>query len=136
MKVKPILLAIMLAMPLTASATPSDRLLDAICHVESRGKADAIGDGGKAVGAYQIHPAVVADVNRICGTAYTLEDRLDPAKAREICQAYLSHYGERAGGTDEAHARVWNGGPKGHKKRATVAYWNRVQRQLAKTRTA
>lgn len=127
---KPILLAIMLAMPLTASATPSDRLLDAICAVESGGKADAIGDNGKAVGAYQIHPAVVADVNRLTGSHYTLADRLNPAKSRAMCRAYLAHYGERAGGTDEAHARVWNGGPKGAKKAATVGYWKRVKARL------
>lgn len=124
---------LVLTLAATANAAPpSDRLLDAICAVESRGKADAIGDGGKAVGAYQIHPGVISDVNRICGTAYTLQDRLDPAKARDICRAYLSHYGERAGGTDEAYARVWNGGPKGAKKAATVAYWRRVKARLAK----
>lgn len=122
----------MLAMPLTAGASPSDRLLDAICAVESNGNANAIGDNGRAVGAYQIHPAVVADVNRLTGAHYTLADRLDPAKSRAMCRAYLAHYGERAGGTDEAHARTWNGGPKGAKKRATIAYWRRVKARLAK----
>lgn len=131
MKVKPILLAIMLAMPLTANAAPpSDRLLDAICAVESNGNANAIGDNGKAVGAYQIHPAVVTDVNRLTGSRYTIADRTDPAKARAMCRAYLTHYGERAGGTDEAHARTWNGGPKGAKKAATVGYWKRVKAKL------
>lgn len=127
-----ILIAILAPISLTAGATPSDRLLDAICAVESGGKADAIGDNGKAVGAYQIHPAVVADVNRLTGSRYTLADRLDPAKSRAMCLAYLAHYGERAGGTDEAHARTWNGGPKGAKKAATVAYWRRVKARLAK----
>ena len=124
-----ILIAILAPIPLHA-APPSDRLLDAICAVESSGNPHAIGDNGRAVGAYQIHPAVVADVNRLTGSHYTLADRTDPAKARAMCRAYLAHYGERAGGTDEAHARTWNGGPKGAKKAATVAYWRRVKARL------
>lgn len=127
---KAFILTLLLAPIAAHAAPPSDRLLDAICAVESNGKADAIGDHGKAVGAYQIHPAVVADVNRLTGSRYTLADRLDPAKSRDMCRAYLAHYGERAGGTDEAHARTWNGGPKGAKKAATVAYWRRVKARL------
>lgn len=124
---------LVLTLAATANAAPpSDRLLDAICAVESNGNANAIGDQGRAVGAYQIHPAVVADVNRLTGSRYTIADRLDPAKSRAMCRAYLAHYGERAGGTDEAHARTWNGGPKGAKKAATVAYWRRVKARLAK----
>jgi hypothetical protein len=42
-------------------------------------------------------------------------------------QGYWERYGAR---TDEHRARVWNGGPKGMKKAATVAYWNKVRREL------
>jgi hypothetical protein len=30
----------------------------------------------------------------------------------------------------EIVARKWNGGPRGHKKKATKIYWERVQKEL------
>lgn len=126
----PILLLLLLLAATPLAATPSERLLDALQTVESNGNANAIGDGGNAVGILQIHPCVVTDVNRIHGTRYTLSDRLDPAKARQIARLYLSHYCKTD--SDEANARTWNGGPKGAKKAATVAYWRRVKARLAK----
>ena len=101
------------------------RLLPAIEQVESGGKSDAVGDGGKAVGILQIHPIMVKDVNRILGEErYTLADRLDPAKSREMFRVYSDHY---AKGDAEKAARCWNGGPGGHKKSATLAYWGKVK---------
>jgi hypothetical protein len=105
------------------------RVLPAIEMVESSGRADAVGDGGKAVGILQIHPVMVADVNRILGEdRYTLADRLDPAKSREIFRVYSDHYAKC--GDAEKVARNWNGGPRGHRKAATVAYWAKVQRAM------
>ena len=40
-------------------------LMDAIEQVESGGNANAVGDGGAAIGAFQIHKIYVDDVNRI-----------------------------------------------------------------------
>ena len=37
-----------------------------------------------------------------------------------------------AGFNAEKIARIHNGGPKGYKKRATNAYWRKVQKVLAK----
>lgn len=111
------------------AAAPQDinRLIDAMCIVESGGMAHAVGDSGSAVGILQIHPVVVRDVNRILGReAFLLRDRLDPAKSRMMCWVYLSHYG----GSIEQMARKWNGGPNGHKKPATLAYWRKVKRVL------
>lgn len=120
------LILLLAATPLAAA--PSERLLDALQTVESGGNARAIGDGGKAVGILQIHPCVVSDVNRIHGTHYTLSDRLDPAKSREIARLYLSHYCKTD--SDEANARIWNGGPRGAKRKATLAYWKKVRAAL------
>ena len=39
-------------------------LISAIMAVESGGRDQAIGDGGRALGPLQIHKAVVVDVNR------------------------------------------------------------------------
>jgi hypothetical protein len=119
-----------------------EKLLDAICIVESNGKADAVGDNGKAVGAYQLHKIYVDDVNSFpevkkAGKHYTYEDRLDPEKSREITRWYLIHYGrvyQNSGKTLtlEVFARIHNGGPNGYKKKATEAYWVKVKAELDK----
>jgi hypothetical protein len=128
---------------LVSSCTPTakaseplnlDRLIPALEKVESNGNPDAIGDNGKAFGILQIWEVVIIDVNRAKGTAYTHADAFDPAKAREICRAYLSIYAtERRLGrkpTMEDAARIWNGGPNGYKKDATNKYWQKVAKAL------
>jgi hypothetical protein len=111
-----------------------DRLIPALERVESGGDPKAIGDGGKALGILQIWEVVIIDVNRAKGTSYTHEDAFDPEKARAICRAYLSIYcTERRLGrkpTMEDAARIWNGGPNGFKKAATVKYWHKVKAAL------
>lgn len=117
---------------LSLAAGRADRyqtLLPAIEQVESGGKSDAVGDGGKAVGILQIHPIMVKDVNRILGEdRYTLADRLDPAKSREMFRVYSEHYSK--GASDEVIARRWNAGPKGDKKPATLTYWAKVKAKM------
>ena len=115
---------------LSLSASPSEKLIDALVHVESRGEVHAIGDNGKAVGPLQIHKEVVDDVNKAYGTNYTYEDRKSIDKSREICRRYLLLHGGR-NATNEKYARIWNGGPGGHRKRSTSKYWVKVRRRLA-----
>jgi soluble lytic murein transglycosylase-like protein len=106
-------------------------LLAALVAVESSGNPFAVGDGGKAVGALQIHPAVVADVNRIAGTSYTLSDRLSREKSIAMAKVYLAHYcGPNP--SPERVARTWNGGPSGHHKPATLNYWRKVKAAMAR----
>ena len=133
------ILAILLgirACAVTASAQPLnvDRLLPALERVESAGNPSAVGDGGRALGILQIWDVVITDVNRAKGTTYTHRDALDPVKARAICRAYLSIYctPRRLGRqpTMEDAARIWNGGPNGHRKASTVKYWQKVARAL------
>ncbi len=106
-------------------------LMPVLASVESGNNPNAVGDGGKAVGIYQIHPGYVQDVNRIARTAYTLDDRKDPVKAAEMVTIYLTHYGERyvrITGNEinlEALARMHNGGPNGWKMQATESYWKK-----------
>ncbi len=117
-----------------------DNLLDAIEWVESRGDADAVGDNGDAVGAYQIHKIYVDDVNRILikalrePTLYSFDHRYDPEYSRMMVEIYLSHYGtyERLGraATLEDMARIHNGGPNGWKKPSTEAYWELVKMRM------
>lgn len=105
------------------------RLLPAIEFVESGGRSDAVGDGGRAVGVLQIHPVMVAECNRIVGRAeFTLADRLSPARSREMFRVYVSRHAR--GASDEVVSRRWNGGPKGDAKAATLPYWRKVSSRM------
>jgi len=122
---------------LAAAAPPpsgydTDRILDAIRQVETGGERDpanAVGDGGKAIGPFQIHRAYWQDAvewDPSIGGKY--EDCKKEAYARRVVIAYLSRYCNSW--TDETVARIHNGGPKGHKRSSTIGYWKRVQRVL------
>ena len=100
-------------------------LLDAIAHVESNNNPDAVGDNGRAVGSYQIHRRYWQDGIRILGVDWKYRDARDPQKARQIVRAYLRYYGKGKSLLDMA--RIHNGGPKGHKKKATLAYSRKVE---------
>jgi soluble lytic murein transglycosylase-like protein len=114
---------------LTMSALPVRAgLWEAVCAVESGGNPRAVGDGGKAVGIAQIHPILVKDVNRFAGTKYTLNDRFNPAKSKEMFNLYVEHYGK--GRSVQFKARLWNGGPKLATQGATLAYWRKIQSKL------
>lgn len=103
-------------------------LWEAVCRVESGGNALAIGDKGRAAGIAQIWGRTVADINRFAGTKYTLNDRFDPVKSKEMFTLYTEHYGK--GRSLEYKARIWNGGPQGAYKSATLAYWRKIQSKL------
>ena len=105
-----------------------ERLLDAIAKVESRGNPATVGDGGRAVGVYQIHRSYWADGTRILGVDWDYRDARDPHKARQVVRAYLSHYGRGKALLDMA--RIHNGGPKGDEKEATLAYARKIEQVL------
>lgn len=116
------------------------KLLTALIAVESSGNDSALGDNGNSHGCLQIGWAVVADVNkareRRGAPAFTFpKDTYDRTKAKAICREYLNIYctEKRLGRepTQEDAARMWNGGPNGHKKVATEKYWAKVQRELS-----
>ena len=109
--------------------TTLSNLISALIIVESSGNDLAIGDNGRAVGPLQIHRGVVQDVNRFTGSHYRWESMTNRAQARAVCEAYLTHYGK--GKSTEEQARIWNGGPQGHKKKqATEVYWNKVKQHI------
>ena len=107
-------------------------LLAALIVVESGGNDLAIGDHGRAIGALQIHAAVVADVNRIHKTRFRHADMHDRAKAVRVASLYIATYAP--GASPEVQARVWNGGPRGASKAATLGYWARVKREMGGAR--
>ena len=112
-------------------------LIDALIHVESRGNDSAVGDrhlvGNEAVGALQIRPIMVREVNRILkiqksDIRFKLKDRFDRQKTIEMFLVWKNYH--HPDGDFEKIARNWNGGPKGYKKSRTEKYWNKVQKQL------
>jgi hypothetical protein len=102
-------------------------LLSALIQIESGGNDQAKGRHGE-LGALQIKPILVRDVNRIMGTHYAHSQVTNRAVSTFIATAYLSHYGKNL--SDESLARIWQGGPVGHKKSSTRAYARRVMREL------
>lgn len=125
-----------LAIPTTAQAQTWDTFLDAIQAVETGSEKDpneAVGDNGKALGAYQIHKVYWQDaVERnpeLKARGY--EAVKDPAYARLVIRAYMARYAPKEASW-EVLARIHNGGPKGHRKDCTKAYWAKVQEALRK----
>lgn len=112
-------------------------LIPALIQVESNGDSKAVGDGGKALGQLQIWDVVVQDVRRIAKRNDLVHhDAYDRQLSQYMCVVYLTHYGKhyvRTTGrpcTYEVLARMWNGGPKGYTKQATVKYWAKVQAHM------
>jgi hypothetical protein len=113
-------------------------LLDAIEWVESKGDANAVGDNGNAVGAYQIWKIYVRDVNRIDGRGiFEYDDRWSKKISRRMVEIYINWYASRAWDLTydtakyfEYAARCHNGGPNGWKKESTKPYWLKVKARM------
>ncbi len=110
-------------------------LILALFLVESSGRLSPPDGRNGEVGPLQITAAVIQDVNRL-GHNYSLSDAREFPKAKTICLIYLGHYAtpERLHHepTLQDMARIWNGGPNGWKKRATLPYWAKVRAVLEK----
>ena len=114
------------------------KLLYVICMVESSGNPNVEdGDGGLAVGMYQIHQQYVFDVNRIYNTSYTHDDCRDRSTAELIVIKYLRYWGARyqlntgKEPTFEDYCRMNNGGCHFYKDRSeTDYYWSKCKRFL------
>ena len=105
-------------------------LFAAICLVESSGDPSAYNKAEDAAGIVQIRPIMVEDVNRILKARgdkrrFTLGDRWNVAKSRQMFDVYMDHYCKGLSFIDKA--RCWNGGPTGHKKDSTLRYAAKVQ---------
>jgi len=111
-------------------------LLAALVAVESSGDPDAIGDNGLAFGCLQLHAAYVQDAAEFAGENWTHEDAFNPVLARKIVRAYMARYAtQKRLGREPTYsdvARIHNGGPGGSWKPATLPYWLKVKKELAK----
>jgi len=117
---------------------PIDDLVNAMILVESRGNDSAIGDrhlGSQyAVGALQIRPIMVKEVNRILklkgeSHRFKLKDRYDREKSIQMFLIWKEFHHNDS--NFEAIARSWNGGTNGVKNPKTYSYWKKVQTELA-----
>ena len=129
-----LIVAFTLAVQMPAGFDPRP-VLDAIRQVETGGHPDpsnAVGDGGKALGPYQIHRVYWQDaVERdpsLVANGETYANVRSQAYAERVILAYWSRYAKSW--TAEELARIHNGGPKGHRRKATLGYWGKVQAAL------
>ena len=117
-----------------------EALLDALIEVESGGKDDAVGDGGKAIGCLQIWKPYWIDATERSSIGGVYKDCFDRAYARSIASAYFDRYAKKAWTSlsdfdAETCARIHNAGPRAMSKKRkplTDAYWAKVQKELAK----
>lgn len=65
----------------------------AIAYTESRFNPAAVGKAQDS-GILQITPVYVAEVNRLYGTSFVLQDAFDPVKSLEMWDLMQSHYNE------------------------------------------
>lgn len=136
-------------------------LLAAIMIVESGGEMDAVGDGGRSLGPYQISKPYYLDAvaqmekERMWGNLThffcsflrdNYEDVACSLASEEIVKAYWRRYAsesywslylEEPTKSDVVQcrmtlARIHNGGPKGASKISTLNYWERVEAQIAR----
>ena len=109
-------------------------VLDAIRWVESSYRENVPdGDGGRAIGPYQIHYVYWLDASSFepsLGSDY--QQCRKRAYAERVIDAYMRRYAANAwaNGHGETIAKVHNGGPKGHQNPKTEGYWQRVRKRL------
>lgn len=143
MKVK---LTVALIATAISAVADTPRLIEALVRVESNGKANAIGDAGKAFGILQIHQITVQEANRLSQTRYTHSDMFDPTKARHVATIVLGHYAKHIQkttgrpATAKELAFIWNGGAAAWKRVSSPAadskqknleiYWKKVSSVL------
>lgn len=70
-----------------------ERMVEAICWVESRNNDKAKNEKSSAAGRFQMLRIYVVEVNRILGKRrYSESDRHNPRKAREMFDIYQAHH--------------------------------------------
>ena len=108
-------------------------VMDAIIQVESGGNRFA--RSGKSVGAMQITPICVREVNLYLKQlnikkAYTLKDRFSVQKSKEIFLLIQKRHNPQ--NNIERAIRAWNGGLK-YSNNGTQRYYEKVTRAMNKT---
>lgn len=112
-----------------------DQFITAIRQVEtgdSKNKGEfAVGDQGRSIGPFQIQKSCWKD----SGVQFDYECCNYYLPSLMVIIGYFMRWCPNAfsRGDWSTCARIWNGGPKGHKKDATMAYADRVVYELKRT---
>lgn len=133
------LISSVLAMTMLAVVPPAGMdvqpILEAIQKVETGGEVDpsaATGDNGASIGPLQIQKDCWADAvkydSTLTANGESWQNCRNLAYAQRVAIAYWSRYAPDW--KPETLARIWNGGPKGHRKNSTKAYWAKVKEKL------
>ena len=132
---KLILTCLMLILVLTASAQTNQRydwskIMNAIIQVESQGNAKAHNANGDCIGILQITPILVKQCNiwlknQKSSKRYTLKDRYDVGKSKEMFIMIQEHYNPSH--NVEKAIRLWNGGPN-YSLKKTNGYYKKVMK--------
>jgi hypothetical protein len=125
-------IALYTVLALVPPACDTRPLLDAMYVVESSSGKRLVGDGGKAIGPYQIWKSYWADAvehDPSIGGVYA--DCMGKEYSERIIRAYWSRYAPK-GATAEQLARIHNGGPRGHLKSATMGYWRKISVEMGR----
>jgi hypothetical protein len=89
---KKVILILIAIMSFSAfAAKPSDKLVNALIKVESKGNNTAVGDNGNAVGCLQLWTTYVKDASSK-KQKFTPADRTSRAKSIAIFKAYMDKY--------------------------------------------
>ena len=107
-----------------------NKVINAIAMVESKGNASA--KSKDCVGLLQIRPVLVDDCNEYLklkksNKRYTLKDRLNPNKSKEMFILYQKRYNPT--NNIEKAIRLWNGGC-GYSKAKTENYYRKTLKYL------
>ena len=117
--------------PLQTSVAPmpARTLYDAIRMVESGGDDNAVGDGGKSKGPYQIGRLYWADACEFAGVVWDYDTLVwERAYCEQVMDWYFARYGAV---TNEQKARCHNSGPRWKSKyHLTDGYWAKVQKGI------
>lgn len=113
-------------------------LLPLLAIIESNNNPNALGRAQDA-GLLQIRPILVEDANRIIKEKklkiklFTLADRFDPVRSRQLARVVLSHYGMKLPENERTLnnlAMIWNRGYAGYRNtnHGYIAKLNRLRR--------
>jgi hypothetical protein len=111
-----------------------DGFVKALHMVEASGRSGRIlGDGKRSLGPLQISRAYWTDAiefNSKIGGKY--EDCVSLIYSKKVVQAYLQRYAAKAFKECDwkTCARIHNGGLDGHRQKATLKYWAKIQQNL------
>lgn len=113
-------LGILMFLGVGATQLP-ENFVKTIHHLETSGRFGAIwGDNFRSLGPFQISYGCWLDA----GVPGTYNNCADYDYSVKVLNAYCNKYGRELieAGRFEEIARIWNGGPLGHKKRSTKQY--------------